>query len=124
MFFDGDSPAVFQILSDEEVHALSSDVRTSINSVAVYANGLNVAFCALALAVTWLGLHRRVRWAFWGLLVGFVAALLAGVSGDYVLGNVHPEVNVISGLILVFGFTLAAVGLFRNSESSTVSVSS
>ena len=115
-FFEGDSPAIDQILDDEEVAALSSKERTSINSVAVYANGLNAAFCGMALFVIWFGLKRRAKWAFWGLAFGFSMAWLAGTLGDYVLGLVHPEINVISALILVLGLGLSAVDLFLRKE--------
>jgi hypothetical protein len=124
IFFDGNSPAIYQILDDEQVQTLSKEIRTSINSVAVYANGLNVALCLLALVVVWLGLNRRVRWAFWGLLVAFATALLAGTAGDYVLGTVHPEINIISGIILAFGFVFSARGLFWDSTQSAAPASS
>jgi hypothetical protein len=60
MFLDGNSLAIYQILDDEQVEALSTDVRTSINSIAVYANGLNVALSLLALFVVQRGLNKRV----------------------------------------------------------------
>ena len=116
MFLDGNSLAIYQILDDEQVEALSTDVRTSINSIAVYANGLNVALSLLALFVVQRGLNKRVPWAFWSLLVGFTTAFLAGAAGDYVLGTVHPEISIMSGAILAFGFVCSAIGLFRNSE--------
>lgn len=118
VLLDGNSPAIYQILDDEQVRTLGTEIRSSINSVAVYANGLNVALCLLALFVIWRGLNRRVRWTFWGLLVGFATALLAGTAGDYVLGTVHPEVSMISGIILALGFACSAKGLFRSSGQS------
>ena len=110
---NGDSPAIFQILNDQEVAALTAKERTSINSVAAYANGLNVAFCVMALFVIWFGLNRRSHWSFWCLVFGFVFALLAGILGDFILGTVHPEINAISSVIVLVGCVLAAIDLFR-----------
>lgn len=117
-FLDGDSPAITQILTAEEVATLSNKVRASINSVAVYANGLNSAFCLTAFFVIWRGLHGRSSWAFYCLVVGFSTALLAGFGSDQVLGTLHPEVNIISSLIIVFGLTFAAIGLFGQRQPS------
>jgi len=111
-FLDGDSPAISQILDEAEVAALTDKERTSINSVAVYANGLNAAFCVTTLFVIWMALYRRSYWSFWCLLIGFGTALLAGTLGDLVLGTVHPEVNIISAAILLAGFLLTAIDLF------------
>lgn len=112
VFLDGNSPAIYQILSTQEVKNLTSNERTSINSVAVYANGLNVAFCCAALFVIWCGLYLRSTWAFACLVSGFTFAVLAGTLGDFVLGTVHPEINAISALILAVGFFLIAKDLF------------
>lgn len=111
-FLDGDSPAIFQILDDHEVAALSAKERTSINSVAVFANGLNIAFCSTALFLVWFGLARRLRKVFWCLVFGFGMAWLAGALGDSVLGTVHPEISLASGGILLVGLGFAAVDLF------------
>ncbi len=111
-FFDGDSPAVFQILDAEEVAALSAKERTSINSVAVFANGLNIAFCSTALFVVWFGLYRRSMWAFWCSILGIGSAWSAAALGDYVLGTVHPEISLLSGGILLAGIAAAAIDLF------------
>lgn len=118
LLLGGNSPAIYQVLDHEEVELLSTKVRASINSVAIYANGLNVAFCLLALFVIWFGLYRRIRWAFWALLAGFTSALFAGTAGDHVLGLVHPEINILSAILLAVGFLLVAMGLFRDSPIS------
>ncbi len=117
-FRDGNSPAIYQILSDSEIGELTPNIRASINSVAIYANGLNVALCLLALFTIWFGLCRGFRWAFWGLAAGLSTAVFGGAAADYILGTVHPEVSLGSAMILVIGFALAAFGLFRNSEHS------
>lgn len=114
VMFDGDSPAIFQILDESEAAALTAKERTSINSVAVYANGLNCAFSVTALFVIWCALRRRSMWAMYCLMLGFGSALIAGVAGDFVLGTVHPEVSIISAALLTFGFAVTAIGLFRD----------
>lgn len=124
IFLDGNSPALYQLLDDQQVKALSPEIRTSINSVAVYANGLNVALCLLALFVVWLGLSQRLPWAFWGLLLAFSFAWFAGAAGDYLLGTLHPEVSILSGLILACGFTFSAFGLLRNPGKSAATLPS
>jgi len=109
---DRDAPAVAQILDAEEIEALSEHERVSINSVAVYANGLNAAFCATALWVIWCGLNQRVLWAFWCLVTGFVLAFGAGTLADAVVGMQHPQINLVSAVILFCGCGLSAVDLF------------
>jgi hypothetical protein len=122
VLFNGDSPAIYQILEDSEVEALSAKERTSINSMAAYANGLNSAFSLTVLFVIWFALRQRLVWAFWCLLFGFGTALTAGIAGDSVLGIVHTEVNIISTLILILGFVLTAIGLFyRPHPTETIS---
>ena len=53
VLFGGNSPAIYQILNEEEVADLTAKERTSINSVAAYANGLNAAFSLVAVFVIW-----------------------------------------------------------------------
>ena len=94
-WFNADSPAVGQILSSQELELLSPKERTSINSVAVYANGLNIALSVTVLSLIWFGVFRRMTWAYWSACVGLAIAVLAGGLGDFVLGTVHPEVSLI-----------------------------
>lgn len=114
MFFGGHTPALTSVLTAEEVASLGADVIATLDSIAVFANGTNTAFSLVSLLVIWLALRRKMSWAFWSLLGGFAIALLSGVSADYVVGMVAPEVNVISGIMLMTGFMFAALGLFRN----------
>ena len=114
LFRGGHTPALYSILTAGEVSALSPETLATLDSIAVFANGINIAFCLVALAVIWLGLYRRQVWSFWGLLAGFTAALSAGVAADYAVGTVAPWINVISGAILGGGFMLTGLGLFRN----------
>ena len=109
----GHSPALFLILTETEVDALGPDTLATLDSIAVFANGLNIAFCALALCLIWRGLFRRQAWSFGALLVGFLAAWFAGAAADFVVGTVAPWVNVVSFVILATGFVFSAVGLFK-----------
>lgn len=114
LFRGGHTPALYSVLSEQEVEALSTETMATLDSIAVFANGTNIAFCLVVLGTVWLGLSRRQVWAFWALLAGFTAALAAGVAADFVVGTVLPEVNVISGAILALGFACAGFGLFRD----------
>ena len=118
LFLGGHTPALYSVLTADEVGSLSSGTLATLDSIAVFANGTNIAFCLVTLPAIWLGLFRRQVWSFWGLLVGFAAALLAGVAADYAVGTVAPEINIVSGMILCAGFAFAAFGLFRNQESA------
>ena len=111
IFSGGHTPGLYLLLTEDEVSSLEPDVVATMDSIAVFANGLNIAFCLLALFTIWHGLRRRQRWAFWGLLAGFTFAVLAGVGADYEVGWAAPMVNVISAAILMVGFTCAAMGL-------------
>ena len=116
-FWGVDSPAIGQILSAKEIQALTQKERTSINSVAVYANGLNVALSLTVVSLIWFGIYRRLRWAFWSVCFGLGLAVIGGALGDWVLGNVHPEISLISALILALGASFAWIGLHSSSET-------
>jgi len=107
----GHTPAVYSLLNEDEVSELSPKTLATIDSIAVYANGLNIAFCLVSTVVVWAGLYRRRIWCLWGLVGGYAAALAAGVGGDYMVGTLMWEVTGISGCILAVGLGLAAVGL-------------
>lgn len=113
VFFAGNAPALLAGLNEAQIKAIPPAVIENANSIAVFANGVNVAFCVLLLCAIWLGLWRGVRWVFWALSASLIAAFLAGVASDYVAGNDHPEVNLISGLILITGLLFSAKGLFN-----------
>ncbi len=111
---DGHTPALYMLLDQAEVDALDERVLATLDSIAVYANSTNVALALLALAVVWLALAQRSVWAFWVLLLGFSCSFCAGIAADAVVGFVFPEVNALSGLILVAGFGFSALGIFRD----------
>ena len=117
IFRDGHTPALYLLLTEEEVGDLEPDVLATLDSIAVFANGLNLAFCLVSLFTIWKGLYCRRVWAFWGLLAGFSLALLAGVGADYEVHTAAPMVNVISGGILGLGFAISAFGLFLPPET-------
>ncbi|GAB5404953.1 MAG: hypothetical protein Aurels2KO_31840 [Aureliella sp.] len=110
-WLDVDSPAVGQILNSQEIESLSPKERISINSVAVYANGLNISLSVTVLSLIWFGVYRRIAWAYWSACFGLAFAVLGGGLSDFVLGTVHPEVSVISALILFVGAVLSGLGM-------------
>ena len=114
----GHTLALYALLTEEDVGALSPEVLATVDSIAVFANGTNLAFCAVSLFVIWRGLYRRKVWAFPALSAGFTLALLAGVGGDYEVGFAAPMVNVISAAMLALGLSLSAAGMFRHGASA------
>ena len=116
VFLDKNAPALSVLLTEDEISMLSADVLATANSIAAFANGLNVAFCILFLIAVWKGLMLKIEWVFWALLVSSAFALVAGIAGDYVVGTQFPEVNIISGMILAVGFACAAKELFGNED--------
>jgi len=114
LLLGGHTPALYLLLSAEEARALGPDALATVDSIAVFANGLNVGLCLIALGVIWFGVYRRVVWCFWTLLAGLAAALGAGIAADAAVGTIRPDVNVISGLILAVGFGFAGAGLRRS----------
>ena len=117
LFRGGNAPGLTGVLTEPQVRALGREALAAGNSIAVFANGLNVAFCLLFTVVVWQGLVRQSAWAFWALCASALVALLAGVGADYVVGTRFPEVNVVSGLLLAAGFSCCAPTIFRRVES-------
>ena len=81
---NGHTPAIRALLDESDIANLQAETVAMIDSIAVFANGLNLAFCSLAILIIWIGLHRHNRWAFWALLTGFTFAILAGIGADYI----------------------------------------
>ena len=112
LVFGKHTPALHLILTEADVEALSEETLATIDSIAVFANGLNAAFCTLALGLIWCSLAHSRTWSFLTLLAGFSTAWLAGVGADFAVGNAAPWVNLISLAIILWGLSLSAVGLF------------
>ena len=111
------APALLDSLSDIEIHSLNEGIKRNANSIAVFANVMNIAFCTLTLFAIWQGLYRGVRWVFWALLVSLTLAVIAGSVADYVAGLLHPEVNLISGGIITVGLACSALAIFKQKPS-------
>jgi len=109
----GHTPAIYLMLSEADVSQLSPKIVATIDSIAAFANGLNIAFCLLSTVVVWRGLFRGTLWCFWALMIGYTAAFGAGVAGDYMVGAFAVQVSGVSGMILAWGLGLAALGLNR-----------
>jgi|GEM_PF-1593773 len=115
--FGGETaPALLDSLSANEIQGLSDGIERNANGIAVFANGLNIAFCTLALFAIWQGLHKKMKWVFWALLVSLSLNVLAGTLADYVVGLLHPEVNIISAAILAVGLGCSAQSIFRQPD--------
>ncbi|MEM7478181.1 MAG: hypothetical protein AAF483_24605, partial [Planctomycetota bacterium] len=118
LLLNGHTPALFLLLSSADVKSLSPETLATIDSIAIFANGLNVAFCILALGLVWTGLANKQSAAFALLLAGFTAAWAAGFLADLAVGLAAPWVNIVSFLILGFGLAAAAIGFAQRTSSS------
>ena len=107
------APALLDSLKDPEIQSLTEGIKRNANSIAVFANGLNIAFCTLTLFAIWKGLYHGVRWVFWALLVSLSLSVITGTVADYVAGLLHPEVNMISGGIITVGLACTAIAIFK-----------
>ena len=115
MMVQGKNTPVLTIrFSEQEIAAMSPALLDTINSISIYANGLTVALCTLALLVIWKGLSRRNHWAFWALVLSMSAAFLAGLAGDYVSGANYYDASIVSAVILASGFAATAIGIFKS----------
>ena len=112
-FWDANTPAIGQILSAEEIRSLTPSERASLNSVAVFANGLNIALALATISMIWFGIMRRQKWAFYATCLSLSCAVMAGALGDRLVGYTHPEISLISAAILMVGAVLAGFGVHR-----------
>lgn len=117
VFFGEIAPALIDSLSDSEVLNLNDSVVRNANGIAVFANGVNIAFCSIMLIAIWHGLYRRVKWVFWALLLSLSLISFAGFAADYVAGFPHPEVNAISGAILAVGLVCSSIAIFSKKHA-------
>ncbi|MEO1084143.1 MAG: hypothetical protein AAFY88_07865 [Acidobacteriota bacterium] len=111
LYFDGHTPALYLLLSEADVGGLAPEVLATVDSIAVFANATNVAFCVLVLCMIWRGLRRRIRWSFTALVAGFSIAVLGGVAADAVVHFAAPWVNLTSTALLGAGLGLSWLGL-------------
>ena len=113
---NGNAPGFTTSLTDAQVAGLPLEVLAAANSVAVYANGLNVALSVLFVASIWKGLVRGVKWVFWAVCAAAALTVLAGIGGDYMVGTRHPGINLISLALVAVGIGCSARGLFGASR--------
>jgi len=111
------APALLESLNGSEIDSLTGQILNNANGIAVFANGVNVAFCILLLFAIWGGLYRKVKWVFWAILTSLTVIVAAGTAADYVAGLLYPEVNVISGCIIGLGLILVALTLFKEEDA-------
>lgn len=103
----------FSILFDESaMRRLNPKVIATVNALAVLCNGCIAGFCILLLAVIWMGLLKKMRWAFWALTSSMLFVQALGFLSDSFLGKRNFRLNMISTSVLVFGLVLCAVGIY------------
>ncbi|MGH1538820.1 MAG: hypothetical protein ACRBHB_00225 [Arenicella sp.] len=110
------APAVLESISERDINRVDSNIVNNANAIAVFANGVNVAFGMLSLSAIWCGLFQKIKWVFWALFSSLTAMWLTGIAADFVVGIRHPEVNIASGLILATGLICSAIAIFRQDK--------
>lgn len=113
--FTGSNHPLLKIkMNEEEVSTLSPETLSLINSMGLFANGAVMALCFLSLIAIWISLNRRVKWTFWALFFSIGFYVLAGFAADLISQSNYYTASIISALIIVSGFSFAAIGLFQN----------
>ena len=120
LLFEGHTPALFLLLSEADVRSLPSNVVATIDSIALFANGLNIAFCIVALGLVWSDFSKLRTGKLSLLLAGFTMAWLAGFMADVAVGYAAPWVNAISLAIIALGFAATGLGLKHAVRSGKV----
>ena len=115
VFLHKNVPALKDSIESDEIHSLSAQTVDNINSIAVFANGVNIAFSLLMLFTIWFGLYRKAEWVFWALIPSLLMVLVAASAADYVAGLLHPEINLITGVVIFAGLFCCAIGIFKKS---------
>ena len=110
-------PALSMRFTEPEIRNLDDRVVGVVNAQAALANPCIVALCLLVFVLTWKGVGRRARWAFWALASSLVPLQAFGFVSDGFLGHRNIAANIASTAILLTGLTLAGLDLFRQRGS-------
>ncbi|MEM9495893.1 MAG: hypothetical protein AAGA09_07805 [Pseudomonadota bacterium] len=110
-------PLISMRFTEAEISAVSPSVLDTINGMAVFANGHVFALGLVALVAIWKGLVLRQKWIFWTLLIALNASMLIGFMATYVDRSHTYGPSIVSAMILVVGFGLAALDLFGSKKA-------
>jgi hypothetical protein len=111
--FGTNSPGLMLMVDEADLRQLDPKWLACINGLAVFCNAWDAAFCLLVLVITWTGLVKKARWAFWGLLIAlaflqtfaFVAystfeimPLRANIAAVNLFANIFSTALLLAGL--------------------------
>ncbi len=113
LFLGKHPPGLYAILDANDIISMNSQMLATVDSIGLFANLSVAALNLLILVVIWKGLIKGIQWTYWALLASCVLSILAGVAADQAVGFAFPEVNLISAAIVVAGFVICAIGLFK-----------
>lgn len=114
IFSDGTAPALVENISPNNVAEINNNILLNANSIAVFANMLNISCSISILYIVWTGLINAKKSALITLFIILSIILFAGIAADYVSTNYHPMVNMISAVILYGGLFLALPGVIKH----------
>lgn len=121
--FGTNSPGLMLMI--DEADLLQRDPRwlAGINGLAVFCNAWDAAFCLLVLLITWSGLVKKSRWAFWSLLISltflqtfaFVAyAFFENMPLRAHIAAANLIANILSAAFLLAGLGLSGYAIHRH----------
>lgn len=96
-------PAVLLFLPEPIVSSAPDEVIALFRSMALLMNVSIAVNSGVALALTWRGIRRGDRWAWWVAVLALGWVQLGGFLSDVPLGSVNLMPNVISATVLVLG---------------------
>jgi hypothetical protein len=95
-----DPPAISILLDEATRRALAPEVRGLISSIAVVANAVVFAYCALVLVLL------RAGTRFGAVAASLLVVQLSGFFSDHFLGDRNLGLNLISSALLGLGLAL------------------
>ncbi len=120
--FGTNSPGLTMMVEEADIRALDPRWLACINGLAVFCNAWDAACCLLVLFITWAGLVKRARWAFWGLLIAlaFLQAFAFVAYSSFEVMSLRASVaavnrfaNIASTAVLLAGLGLSGYAIHR-----------
>jgi len=107
------APALLESLSKITISSIDSQVLSNANSIAVFANTLNIAISISVLFIVWFGLYKGQKWSLVALVIILSLMLCSGFFADYVSKHDHTFINLASGVIMFAGLFFSAIAIYK-----------
>ncbi len=107
------APALLESLSTATIKNIDPKVLSNANSIAVYANTLNIAASISILFIVWFGVYNKKKWSLAALFLILSLMLSAGFFSDYVSKHDHIFINIVSGTIIFIGLLFSILGIYK-----------